>query len=301
MFRSSARLGPTDCPRRWLPLLLAQLGQANRPFALARSISSLNHAPRVLSLRRAHGSRTVKGPFDQNPADIRILIADRQPIFRQGVMMALVTQPDLRVVGSTSDGAEAIQLTRERAPDVLLLDLAITGLSEVEVLRKIRCSAPQVRAIILATEIDTPETLEALKLGARGFIPRDCSAELLFKAIRSVMEGQYWMGREKIAGLLQSLSNGASASSDGTLENGFHLTPRELQIISALIEGESNKGIGQKLGLSEDTVKHHLTHIFDKLGVGTRLELALFAMDHDLLHRRSAGCTPARFREFNLP
>jgi two-component system, NarL family, nitrate/nitrite response regulator NarL len=277
-----------------------QVGQTNRRFASVRRISSLNHARRALPLRRAYGSRTVAGPFDQRPRDIRILIADGQPIFRQGVVTVLVTQPDLCVVGSTSDGAEAIKLTRERAPDVLLLDLAIPGLAGVEVLRKVRCSAPQVRTIILAAEIDTPETLEALNLGARGFVPKDCSAELLFKAIRSVMAGQYWMGREKIAGLLQSFSNNASAASR-PLESGFRLTPRELQIISALIEGESNKGIGKKFGLSEDTVKHHLTHIFDKLGVGTRLELAVLAIEQDLLRRWSAEYTPARFREFTIP
>jgi two-component system, NarL family, nitrate/nitrite response regulator NarL len=198
------------------------------------------------------------------------------------------TQPDVRVVGDTSNGAEALELAREHAPHILLLDVAIPGLAGLEVLRKLRCPAPQVRTIILAAEIDTPESLEALKLGARGFILKDCSAELLFKGIRSVMAGQYWMGREKIAGLLQLLSNSASASSNGPLENSFHLTPRELQIISALIEGESNKGIGKKFGLSEDTVKHHLTHIFDKLGVGNRLELALFAMHRDLLGRHPA-------------
>src|SRR5712692_301915 len=234
--------------------------------------------------RCAPGS--TKGLFDQSPKAICILIAEGQPIFRQGLRTMLESQPDLRVVGDTSDGAEAIDLAREHAPEVLLLDLAIPGLSALQILRKVQSSAAHVRSILLAVEIDTPETIEALKLGARGVIPKDCSGELLFKGIRSVMAGQYWVGREKVADLLQSLTDGRSASPNGPLENNFDLTPRELQIISAIVEGESNNGIAQKFGLSEDTVKHHLTHVFDKLGVSTRLELAIFAIHHGLLGRR---------------
>jgi len=207
-------------------------------------------------------------------------------------------QSDLKVVGEASDGAEAVKLAGERTPDTLLLDLAIPGLAGLEVLRKVQHSAPQVRTILLATELETPETLEALKLGARGVIPKDSPADLLLKAIRSVMAGQYWVGREKMADLLQSLANGTSAPK-GPVGTNFHLTPRELQIISAILDGESNENIAKRFGLSENTVKHHLTHVFDKLGVGNRLELALFAMHRDLLGTRSAP--PAPFREFTIP
>ncbi len=235
---------------------------------------------------RVNGSINNKGLADRSPKAIRILIADELPIFRQGLQTVLETQPDLQVVGNTSDGAEAIELARECTPDVLLLDLAIHRLSGPQILRKVRRSAPQVRTVLLAAEIDTPGTLETLKLGARGVMPKDCSAELLFKGIRSVMAGQYWVGRERIADILELLGGGASASPNGPLENNFLLTPREVHVISAIVEGESNKGIAKKFGLSQNTVKHHLTHIFDKLGAGNRLELAIFAIRRGLLGKR---------------
>lgn len=217
---------------------------------------------------------------------IRILIADAGPIFREGLRTVIATQSDLRVVGEASDGAQAAKLAGERTVDILLVDLAIPGLMLLEVLRKVQCSAPQVRSIILAPKTDTPEALEAMELGAYGVIPKDSPVELVFKAIRTVMTGQYWVGRTKIADILQSLGKGRSAPLNLSLGSNFRLTPREIQIISGILLGESNKEIAGKFGLSENTVKHHLTHIFEKLGVGNRLELALLAVDRDVPSRR---------------
>lgn len=217
---------------------------------------------------------------------IRILIADAGPIFREGLRTVIATQSDLRVVGEASDGAQAAKLAGERTVDILLVDLAIPGLMLLEVLRKVQCSAPQVRTIILAPKTNTPEVLEAMELGAYGVIPKDSPVELVFKAIRTVMTGQYWVGRTKIADILQSLGKGRSAHLNLSLGNNFRLTPREIQIISGILLGESNKEIAGKFGLSENTVKHHLTHIFEKLGVGNRLELALLAVDRDVPSRR---------------
>lgn len=234
----------------------------------------------------------VKGLSNQYPKPIGILIADAGPIFRQGLRTVIATQSDLSVVGEASDGAQAVKLAGERTPDILLLDLAIPGLMGLEVLRKVNYSAPQVRSIILAPKTETPETLEALELGARGVIPKDSPADLLLKAIRSVMAGQYWVGRKKIADILQSLGKGMSAPLNGSRGNNFHLTPREIQIISGILRGEGNKDIARKFGLSENTVKHHLTNVFGKLGVGNRLELALFVVNRELLGRRSAEHVP---------
>jgi DNA-binding NarL/FixJ family response regulator len=200
------------------------------------------------------------------------------------------TQPNLRVVGDTSDGTEALKLAREHAPDILLLDVAISGLAALKILRDVQSSAPSVRTIFLAAEVETPQTVEALKLGARGVMRKDSPPDLLLKAIRSVKAGQYWVPREMISDVLQSLGNETSPCLDGPLGRNLKVTSREIQIISAILQGGSNKDIAKQFGLSEDTVKHHLTHIFDKLGVGTRLELALFAMDHDLLCKPLADC-----------
>lgn len=246
-----------------------------------------------LSARRsAFEPPLAKGLFHQCPKTIRILIAHGEPVFRRGLRAVIDTQPDLRVVGEASDGAVAVKLAGKHAPDILLVDLDIPGLTGLEVLRQVQRWAPQVHSMILALKMETPETLEALELGARGVMPKDCTAELLLKGIRSVVAGQYWIGRETVADLLQSLARGTPASPNGPLQKNSHLTPREIQIISGILRGESNKDIAKKFGLSENTVKHHLTHVFDKLGVGNRLELALFAMDRDLLGRRSAEQVP---------
>jgi len=241
------------------------------------------------ALGGVNGPASVKGHPVRSAKAIRILIADGQPIFCQGLRKVIETQADLRVVSDTSDGAEALKLVREHAPDILLLDLAIAGLAALRVLRDLQSFAPSVRTIFLAAEAETPETVEALKLGARGVMRKDSPADLLLKAIRCVNAGQHWVRRDKITNVLQSLGKETSPWINGPLGRNLHVTSREIQIISAILHGGSNKDIAKQLGLSEDTVKHHLTHIFDKLGVCTRLELALFAMDYDVFRRSSVG------------
>src|SRR6266446_5408410 len=125
------------------------------------------------ALERVNGPASVKGRSVRSPKTIRILIADGQPIFCQGLRKVIETQPDLRVVGDTSDGAEALKLVREHAPDILLLDAAIAGLAALRVLRDVQSSAPSVRTIFLAAKAETPEAVEVLKLGARGVMRRD--------------------------------------------------------------------------------------------------------------------------------
>jgi two-component system, NarL family, nitrate/nitrite response regulator NarL len=242
----------------------------------------------LCALERVNRATTVKERPVRSPKAIRILIADGQPIFCQGLRKVIETQADLRVVGETSDGAEALKLAREHAPDILLLDGAIAGLAALRVLRDVQSSAPSVRTIFLAAKAETPETVEALKLGARGVMRKDSPADLLLKAIRCVKAGQHWVRRDKISDVLQSLGKQTSPCLSGPLGRNLHLTSREIQIISAILRGGGNKDIAKQFGLSEYTVKHHLTHIFDKLGVCTRLELALFATDHDLFRRQSA-------------
>jgi two-component system nitrate/nitrite response regulator NarL len=245
----------------------------------------------LCALGRVNGPPAVKRRPVRSPKAIRILIADGQPIFCEGLRKVIETQADLRVVGDTCDGAEAINLAREHAPDILLLDVAITGFAALRVLRDVQNSAPSVRAIVLAAEAETPDTVGALKVGARGVMRKDSPPDLLLKAIRCVSAGQHWVRRDKITDVLHSLGKETSERLNAPLARNLHMTSREIQIISAILDGGSNKGIAMQLGLSEDTVKHHLTHIFSKVGVCTRLELALFAVDYDLFCRPSADFT----------
>jgi DNA-binding NarL/FixJ family response regulator len=131
--------------------------------------------------------------------------------------------------------------------------------------------------VLLTAAIESHQVLEAVRLGVRGVVQKDAATELLLKAIRTVMSGQYWVGREKVADIVELLRRPTP-----TGRKNFGLTPRELEIVGTVVSGFSNRDIAQKLKVSEDTVKHHLTNIFNKTGVSSRLELALFAINHQL-------------------
>jgi DNA-binding NarL/FixJ family response regulator len=213
----------------------------------------------------------------------RILIADDHPVFRYGLRTLLETETDLRVVGEATDGEEVIQLALELKPNVLLLDLAMPRVSGLEVLRELTRSSIPMHIILLTVAIEKREIVEALQLGARGVVLKEAATQLVIKSIRTAMAGQYWVGREMVTDLVQYLRQMMPRNSREDHGETFGLTPRELQIVAAIGLGCANKDIAQKFSISEDTVKHHLTHIFDKTGASNRLELALFAISHKLI------------------
>ena len=221
---------------------------------------------------------------------VRIVIADDHPIFRDGLRRLLEAEPDLKVMGEASDGAEAVKLARQLKPDILLLDLAMPKHPGLEALRDLSTgtgaaaggNSTPVRVILLTAAAEKGQIVEALQLGARGVVLKDSATQLLLKAIHTVMSGEYWVGRESVSNLVQYLRTLMQSSSDEARQRKFGLTPRELEIVSAVVAGYSNKEIAEYFKISEDTVKHHLSNIFDKLGVSTRLELALFAVNQSL-------------------
>ena len=204
---------------------------------------------------------------------IRILIADDHAIFRDGLRRLLVTQGDFVVVAEAAGGKEAVSLTREHKPDIILLDLAMPGVPGIAALRELARDGLPVHTIVLTAKIHPLEAAHALRLGARGIVLKASPPELLLKSIRSVCAGECWVGDEILAGWTRY---------DGWPKNKSELTAREAEIISEIKAGKSNREIALELSISEETVKRHLSNIFEKLGVSSRLELALLASQHDL-------------------
>ncbi len=214
----------------------------------------------------------------------RILIADDHPIFRDGLKRLLESEPDFKVVGEACDGVEAVKLVRQLKPEILLLDLAMPRRPGLEALREMNSgpTSSSVRVILLTAAAEKDQIVEALQLGARGVVLKDSATQILLKSIRAVMNGEYWVGRESVANLVQYLRTLVDSSSHESRKKRYGLTPRELEVISAVVAGYANKEIAEYFKISEDTVKHHLSNIFDKVGVSTRLELALFAVNQSL-------------------
>lgn len=215
--------------------------------------------------------------------EIRIVIADPQAMFRDALRHLLEQQPGFRVVGEAADGREVIDQVTEQKPDLLLLDLVMPQMTGLQVLRELFNRSARVPTIVLAASIERDDFLEALKSGARGVILKNAPTDLLFKGIRAVMAGEYWIGHNGIVDLIDSLRTYSAASAKHPrTRNGLNLSERELEIMTLVVEGCTNKEIARQFSLSEQTVKHHLTNIFAKVGVSNRLELALFAMHHGL-------------------
>lgn len=217
---------------------------------------------------------------------IRIVIADDHPIFRDGLRKLLEEEPGLEVVGEAADGAEAVALARQLEPDVLLLDLAMPRHPGLEALRDLKEGPAGLRTIVLTASIEKPQIIEALQLGACGVVLKESATQLLLKSIRAVVGGEMWIGRGSVQDLVQYLRAAEGAPPREAPARGFGLTPRELDIVETIVAGYSNREIARHLSISEDTVKNHLSNVFDKLGVSSRLELALFAVNHRLLADR---------------
>ncbi|HET9408044.1 MAG TPA: response regulator transcription factor [Candidatus Sulfotelmatobacter sp.] len=197
---------------------------------------------------------------------IRIIIADDHAIFRDGLRRLLMSEKDFVVLAEASDGKEAISLALQLKPDLLLLDLAMPRMPGMEALRELARAESSVRVILLTAAVHPFEVTCAFQLGARGVVLKASSPEVLLDSIRTVADGQYWVDGEAIndwARLNKKISGGSG------------LTSREIEIVAAIRAGSSNREIGLKLSISEETVKRHLSNIYSKLGVSSRLELAL--------------------------
>jgi two-component system nitrate/nitrite response regulator NarL len=214
----------------------------------------------------------------------RILIADDDPIVRDILRNLLSSGSEFSVIGEARNGEETVRMARDLRPDLLLLDLLMPNLPGLEALKEMTTTDALVRTLVLTGTITKQQVLQALQLGARGVVRKEALTELV-PAMRAVLDGQYWLDGKIVPNVVQLLNELAASARSQAPRNDFGLTPRELEIVALVTEGCGNREIAGRLTISEETVKRHLTHIFDKVGMSTRLELALFALDHGLGRR----------------
>ena len=210
---------------------------------------------------------------------VDIVIADDHALFRSGLRNLLERKQRFNVVGEAASGTEAVAFTSELRPDVLFLDLCLRELSGLDVLQRLGSSSV-TRVILLTAGVESNEVVQAFKYGARGILLKSNATEDLFDSIDAVMSGQYWVYCKRAPDLTDALKN---SQPPNVASGRFNLTPREFEVIHALVSGCTNREIAQRLSISEQTVKHHVTNIFNKTGSSSRLELALLAFDQRLL------------------
>jgi len=213
-------------------------------------------------------------------APIRIVLVDDHPMFRDGLRKLLESDAGFSVCGEAGDAGAAVTTVTELTPDIVLLDMAMPDASGLEVLRLLGYESVATRVLVLTASIGHGEGVQALQLGARGLILKAAASQLLFEAIRAVMDGRFWIDDAPLPDLESCLRELLGQSR--TSVSALNLTPREREILAALVNESSNRDIAVKFGISEITVKHHLNSIFDKCGTSNRVELVLFALRHGL-------------------
>lgn len=212
---------------------------------------------------------------------LRLLVADERPVVRSGVKHMLLGQSDIQVVGEAADGEAARIQTLQKQPDILLLGVQVPRHS-LDVVRSVLEELPTVKILLLTGKTSAGETLAALQTGARGLVQNTSAARELSQGIHAVGRGDYWIGGQPIRNLAQALQELTALAAAAAQKRSFGLTPREIEVVRCILEGCANRDIANRFRISEETVKRHLSNIFDKTGVSTRLELALFALSRKL-------------------
>ena len=227
---------------------------------------------------------------------VRVVVADDEPIFRASLRQLLTAPPSVihdvygievgagfDLVGEAGNGHETIAAVQAAKPALLLLDLGMPGLSGLGALREVQMSSGSMRTIVLSGHITKAHLLTAVQRGVRGIVRKDEPTEFLFEAIMRVMAGQHWLGPSLVADLMELVRSSAQ-SPNGSVRQPFGLTPREREVLTLVAAGYPNKEIARTCAVSEETIKHHLTRMFDKVGASNRLELAMVATQVGLLN-----------------
>ena len=218
---------------------------------------------------------------------IQILLVDSLTMERAGLQMLLSGEPDFELVGSVGDLTQAAEMAGTLNPHIVVVALSETNHNSLADLRKIVQAAPETRIIVLCRTADTDLYIEAVKNGALGVILKAEPPEVLPKVIRKVREGEAWLDRTTVASVLSSISRNPPAKDQEEWSLVKHLTQREREIVKMIGQGLNTRKIAKRLFMSESTIRHHLTSIYEKVGVTSRLELLIFAYRTGLEHSSS--------------
>ncbi len=202
---------------------------------------------------------------------IRVLLVEDHQVVREGLRALLRNEPDLEVVGETEGGAEGVRLAETLAPDVVVMDVAMPGLSGIEAARRLRKARPEQAVVFLSMHDDAPTVDAALRAGARGYVLKGRGVSTLCEAIRTASRGEVYLSPEVSGYVLQGYLHGGQGEADP-------LSPREREILQLIAEGHTGREIAGRLGLKPKTVDNHRANIMDKLGIHTTAGLVRYAL-----------------------
>lgn len=223
------------------------------------------------------------------PPDIRILLVDDHPLFRRGIGALIAAEPGMAVVGEAADVGEALRLSAQLQPDLVLLDNHLPGVRGVDAVQSIRQSAEQTRVLMLTVSDDSADLAAALRAGASGYLLKTCETSELVAAIRRAAHGQIVIGSDMAPKLAEAMGMGVqdapapiSSSAVEAQSDLAALTARERQIAAAIARGASNKLIAREFDIAETTVKVHVQSILRKLGLASRVQIAVYVSERGL-------------------
>ncbi len=216
---------------------------------------------------------------------ISVLIIDDHTLFRSGIRLLLQRQDGFEVVGEAGDGLEGVKLAKRLEPDVVLLDLHMPGVGGLEALQLLQEELPQVQVVMLTVSEDAQDLLEALRIGARGYLLKNIETDFLLDAIRRAAAGESVMSPQ-MANRLADAVRAPQSNTKTSPAAAAKLSPREAEIIAMLAAGASNKEIARRLELAESTVKIHVQGILRKLNLSSRVQAAVYAVEHGLMEKK---------------
>jgi len=226
---------------------------------------------------------------------IRVVICDDHALFRRGLMMALEEHDDIEVVAEAAHGAEAVEIVTQLTPDVVLMDVRMPHLDGIAAARSILEVIPTVQVIMLTVSDEEDDLLEAMRVGAAGYLLKEVTIDDVGASVRAVHQGQRLVTPSLATKLITEfdrLRRRPAIPAPGSP----HLTPRELEILSLVAEGATNREVGSRLGIADNTVKNHIRNILEKLRLNSRVEAARWALDANLIDL-PPGAEPPRLRE----